>query len=522
MTEEHCISLKEKEISTFKPVEESIEQLTKQVAKGGIIAFGGNVIGKVFGLALNIMLGRMLGAGGYGLYALGMSVMGIVQSVASLGLSSGVVRFSAMYHGEGDKARIKGTILAALGISIISSIVVSLILFVCANMIASRLFDKPQLTWILKIFALAIPFAVITGIAGAFAQSFRRIEYQIIVGSIFRPFVNLILVSLFFYLGFRLAGVVYGVLISVVLSSGLSFFYLLKIFPEIHFRLQPIIQIRKLLRYSLPMFLASFGYIALTQTDRIMLGGLTHARDVGIYNAAAVIALQIPFILSAFNIMFSPIISNSYNKGKMSQLNELCKIITKWTFSLSLPIWLVVLFFSKEILMAVYGSEFQNGWLALVILASAQMINAGTGPIGNVLNMTGKQDVALGLTMAVFVLNVGLNFWFIDLYGFTGAALASLISITLVFLITIVVVKKLLNIFMYDMRFLKPLWAGAAAFSFGLLLKMLDRKFVMAEKFWLFELLGVVLFYFILLYCQGLEVEDRLIMKTITLRIRQP
>ena len=204
---------------------EYLEKLTKQVAKGGGIAFIGSSIGRVAGFGLHILLGRVLGPGAYGLYALATSVTGIVGSMAPLGLTQGIVRYCAMYRGEGDKARVKGTILSALGISLVNSVLIAFLLFVFAGVISERLFDKPDLTNVLRVLALALPFGVLTGMTAAFAQSFKRIGYQQGI-NLFRSLANLGLVSLAFLLGFRLVGAIYGFLISGVLSAGLGFYFL--------------------------------------------------------------------------------------------------------------------------------------------------------------------------------------------------------------------------------------------------------------------------------------------------------
>jgi hypothetical protein len=46
---------------------DSIEHLTKQIAKGGGIAFIGSVIGNIAGFGLHILLGRVLGSSAWDL-----------------------------------------------------------------------------------------------------------------------------------------------------------------------------------------------------------------------------------------------------------------------------------------------------------------------------------------------------------------------------------------------------------------------------------------------------------------------
>ncbi len=517
LVEEHYIPLKEKEISVTKPAEESIEQLTKQVAKGGIIAFGGNIIGKVFGFALNIMLGRVLGPGGFGLYALGMSVMGIAQSVSSLGLSTGVVRFCAMDRGEGEKAAVKGTILVALGISTISSIVVSAILFVFAGVIAQRLFNESELTLALKIFAIAIPFYVLMGITTSFALSFRRVAYQQQVQNFFRPLINLLLVGVAFLLGFRLSGAVYGFLFSGVLSACLGFYLLWKLFPEILSDIKPTYKTRRLLLFSLQVFLSGFSYLLLNYTDRLMLGYFGKASDVGIYAAAGNMAMLLTIILSALLPIASPITADLYNKGNLKAMSSMFRTVTRWAFTMTLPIFLIF-FFSSQGIMSIYGPGFGSGAVVLMILSVGQLVNVGTGPVGMLLEMTGKQRITLSMGLILVVVNIILNLWLIPLFGATGAALATAISVTAIFAILLFLVYRMYRIRVYDRYFIRPIVAGTIA-------TIISAMFGKITNFTLFggvniiEVISIIVLYYIILFALGISKDDKLLLFAIKNKI---
>ena len=61
--------------------EETLEQLTRKVAKGGIIVFTGSIFGRGIEFVLHMLLARVLGASSYGLYALGYSVVMIKKGL---------------------------------------------------------------------------------------------------------------------------------------------------------------------------------------------------------------------------------------------------------------------------------------------------------------------------------------------------------------------------------------------------------------------------------------------------------
>ena len=311
------------------PRTEPSDQLIKKAAKGGGIAFVGNVIDKGLRFPLEILLARVLGAGGYGSYSLGYGLTMIGSKISMMGLSSGIVRFAALYKGVGDIKRVKGTLSSAFIISILSSIAVGGLMFLFARPL-SELFNIPELVTVLRIFALAFPFYVVTIMAGNAARAFQAISYEVVVTNICRPLAN---VAIVFLLGFRLFGAVYGFLISSAISALFGLYLLKRIFPDIVSELKPSYEFWKLLRFSLPVLFIGFSFVLLNQTDRIMLGYFKASKDLGIYSAAAIISQQAGLITYSFSCIFCPIISDLYNRNEFKQLEKLYKVDSLTKFS---------------------------------------------------------------------------------------------------------------------------------------------------------------------------------------------
>ena len=495
---------------------DQLEQFTTQVARGGAIALVGGVIGKIANLGLNVLLTRGLGAHVYGLYALGLSVTGIASSVSSLGLGQGIIRYGAIYHGQGDKARIKSMILSVLTISLVSSILASFLLFTFAGVISRDLFNKPDLTNVLRVFALALPFHVLTGMTMAFAQSLKRIEYQQGI-NLFHFLTNLALVGAAFLLGFRLAGAMCGVLVSALFSAGLGSYSLWRIFPEIGFVSRATYQCTRLLRFSLPMLLIGFSHIALTYTDRIMLGYFEQSSDVAVYNAAATVAQILTIFLSAITVILSPMISDLHSRGHHKDLTELYKVTVKWAINSTMPFLLILAIFSKPILY-VFGIEFVSGHFALRILAFSQFFNSATGPAGRFLQMSGKQNIDLMNGIALIFANIVLNMVLIPPFGVAGAALATCVSIVLIHTLRLIEICRFYRAFPYDKRLLKTIMPTGVAMLIGTVCAK------STSSHWISFLVGPILV--LISYCaihllQGFDQDDMVILNALKTRTRR-
>jgi len=471
----------------------------------------------VCNVLFQILLARALGASVYGLYALGYSVLGMAGQLSMLGLQNAAVRFGAIYQGKRDKSRVKGVFLSILFISTGSAVLVATLLLFFSNFIANDIFDEPKLTMVLRGFAFALPFYVLTSISASSARGLKCIKYSTGVPNVFHPISNLLIVGIALLLGFQLMGAVYGFVISSVLAAGLGIYLLWRIFPELTSQLTPNYELRKILGYSLTLFLARFSYIILGQTDRIMLGYFSVSKDVGIYNVAAVGAAQLPIFLTSLNALFSPLIADLHSRGQMQQIERLFKIVAKWAFSLSLPAFMVIILFPKGIMM-IFGRDFIAGWLVLVTLGVSQLVRVSVGSVQAILIMTGQQKLELVNSVSLVIVNIFLNILLIQRYGILGAAIATGISMVLISLARLIEVYILFKIHPYESSFWKPIVAGLIG---GGLLLGLSSIIPFEDWAWIGGTAIFLALYLGALRLFGFDREDMVVLQAVKRRLLQ-
>lgn len=497
--------------------EASLERLIRQVAKGGVTSLAGRTFRRVVNVLFQILLTRVLSVSAYGLYALGYSVLGMVHRVSMLGLQNAAVRFGAMYHGKGDKSRLKGTFLAVLFISTCSAIIVAILLFFLSDFTAHYLFNKPQFAAVLKVFAFALPFYVLMAVSAALARGLKNIKCSTGISDVFQPVSNLFIVGIAFLLGFRLVGAVYGFVISSAFAAGLGGYLLWRIFLPLISDIEPRYEWRKILNYSLTVFLVGFSYMLLSNIDRIMLGYLATSGNVGVYNAAALLAAQLPIFLLSLNAIFSPVIAELYSQDRMHQLESLLKTVAKWTFTLTLPMFIVMLLFPKEI-MSVFGERFVNAWLVLIVLATGQLLHAGLGSMEFVLTMTGRQKTELFNGIALVALNILLNIFLIPKHGILGAAIATGVSIVLLNLVRLVEVYLFFKMHPYKSSSWKPIVAG---FIGGGLWLGLSSVIPFRGWAWIGGAVIFLALYLGVLWLLGFDEEDKIVLQALKKRLLQ-
>jgi O-antigen/teichoic acid export membrane protein len=435
-----------------------------RLAAGASITLVGKVTGQALQFSSQVVLARLLGAEAFGLYAIGSTILRMVGMLAPLGLDNGAIRFGARYWRE-DDASLGSVLLRSLGLALISGLLLSSgIFFFAASWLANQVFQKPDLAWVIRGFALALPFLTGLRVASATTLISQRAKFAVYAEEITPAGVNLILVLLFLLLGWQL----FGAVAAIVCSSGIAFLlalsYVRRLFPYTFSAWRKSgVSTRELLTFSLPTALTRLFSVFIIRMDRLFVGHFYPAAAVGVYQAATQSSVVFAFILAALNTIFSPMIASLYQEGEMKRLEELFRVSTKWGIYFSIPVFLVICFAPYETMTVVFGSEYSVGALPLVILTVGTLVNVGTGPVGRMLVMTGHQKRWLIISSVVVMMNVALSLLLIPRLGLMGAALASASATSGLYLTGLFTVRRLLGLWPYDRRYLKGLWATILA-----------------------------------------------------------
>jgi O-antigen/teichoic acid export membrane protein len=426
------------------------DDITK-VVKGTGVSLIGSATGRGLLFVTQIAIVRLFGSEVFGLYVLGLALVKMVETVSRFGLDAGSMKFVSVYH-RTDPGSAKGTLLSALSISFLSGVAASALLYLSADSIADAMFHQAELRSVIRTFAFSIPFVSSSQVAANATLGFHTTKYAVAIREIFQPAANLLLVFLFSSTRFELVGVVYAFALSYLFTFLLSLYLLGRIYRRRAATSAPaVFHVGRLVRYSVPLIFVSLLYYLLSWTDILMLGHFVDAPDVSIYRAASLVPFVLSLVLTASNSIYAPIVADLHHRGERERMGRILKTTTRWVFSITLPLLIIILFSSRAILNAFFGSEFaQKGGLILIILAGAHFINCATGGVALTLQMTGRQKVALFNSAMLVASNIVLNYLLIPRYGGIGAALATASSISMINAVAVLEVYFLYRIHPYD------------------------------------------------------------------------
>ena len=447
-----------------------------RVARGAGISTAGQGVGRVLGYITQVMIARLFGPAAFGFYSLGIAAVNGAQILSRFGMENGVVRYVAHHRAREDEARVRGTIIQAIGVTLVLSLVLSAVMFFGAGFAAGWYYNKPFMETVLRAFAITLPFFTFMMMVLWATQGFQTVTYASYVQQMIRPALFLVLVPSFYLLGAGIVGSIAAYGVSMLLGSLIAVYYLRKLFPPLFDNKVPArFETKELFAVSVPMSVTAGAQYLNTWSAVWVMGAFAAAGPVGIFTAAARTATLSTIVRFAFSGIFSPIISSFYARGELEDLGRLYKDVSRWIFTGALAIFLPIVLLSEEIL-AIFGKDFTAGWTALIIVAAAQLYSSSVGPTPRMLAMTDNQNVAMVATAAAAITGVVVSFALVPGFEILGAALGMAAAIVTENTATLLAVRRRLGFWPYNWAWLKPLAAGllsaGMAYLVGLVLPL--------------------------------------------------
>lgn len=391
-----------------------------------------------------LLITRKFGSVVFGRYTLAVTFSQFIVLIFTLGFPNGIIRLLTDSNHYDIKPK-SNFIYKVFWITLILSILISIILYINSDFIALYLFKDESLIEYIKIisfFILPLMFHEILLNIFRGKKDFKKYNLFLFV---LPPLLFLIIYFLFFNHNLNET--------SVILSFSLSIFtvFILEIIfsSKLKSSIQNNYPTKQLLKLSLPMMLSGTILFLLSWTDIFMLGIMVSLKDVGIYSAAFKIASIGLIIILVFNVVIGPKIAELYNNNYMSKLKTTINKTTQLITFLTIPIFSIIIIFRKEILRF-FGDDFILGESVLIILSTGVLINAISGNVDQILNMTNHQKTMKNITLFCLVENIILNYLLIPVYGINGAAWSSLITTASLNFISIYFIKKKLGFFTFN------------------------------------------------------------------------
>jgi O-antigen/teichoic acid export membrane protein len=373
-----------------------------------------------------------LGVEGYGLFVLLTGLFGYF-GLLDFGFSDGVIKYVAHYLELGDYDSATRSINVALFVQMIAGSVGVLVLCVFNHQIIRLLHVSPELFNVVSIslYATAVGFfaEMLVNTYNAALKGLQRFDVLAKTTTGFSLLTTVIVISILF------AG---GNLLSVIIATALLTFANLGVVLVLVHRLVPGYRLSLILYREDFHALFGFGaYVFISRLASTLNSYFLQVVVAVILGPAAVAYLAVPMRLTSaleagFNSLVGvifPRISALRAQGNTRSLIDIYSKASKYTVALSIPVFLFVILFSKQILAVWLGAEFSGrAWPVLSVLSCASLLAVWTMVPANTIYGTGDTKVAATFGAIVAGLNLLFSILLTLRYGTVGTGAAVLIT----------------------------------------------------------------------------------------------
>ncbi|AGN00939.1 polysaccharide biosynthesis protein [Salinarchaeum sp. Harcht-Bsk1] len=410
------------------------DQAVRDVVKGAGVVYGGLVAQMALAFLAQRFAAVHLSISGFGGLTTGTALLNLGGIVAGLGLSSGLTRY--LPRVEEEEKRPIVTYLFALTIPIGVGLAAVTVLY--ADFIAAEMFGDAGVAVSIQVFGAAIPFAAIMNLAIGGIRGQKISRFRVYVRNLLHPASRFALIIVAVFVGADQAGFAFAYAIPFVVGAAIASVLFERTLPEASDWDGGRERLSEIIRYSLPFTVSGLASFVYRSIDIFLLLYFVGSTAVGIYGVAYAMAQMMGMFSTAFNYLGTPVSSELESENRLDEAITVQRGVARWLAIASTTALIPMVLFADDLIRIIYRSGYSEGGLALAILAVGFALKNVLLTHGPLLEALGLSKLSAVNTTSAALVNFGLNLWLIPRYSFTGAAIATTISLFVLGLLPVI------------------------------------------------------------------------------------
>ena len=399
--------------------DKSNDSLPYRTARGTLYLLTATIITNASASVFLIFIARFLpSVSELGLISGLQILINMAVILAGLGLSGAATRFMSYYLGRDrqDIAKLVGMVIFRIGL--MSSLVVSFLLYLAAPYIAITLFHDTDYIDLIELGSIDVFLLSMISFSVSILyslQEFKKISFALVSGALLKVSVAFALLTFGMSIDGIVVGYIVGDLVSVTILG-----YILK--PQIFGNLNH--NIRPLFTYSLPLFGGSILTFLSTNIDYYLVLVLSNLSTAGIYSPALLLAAVLFLVLTTLEQTLLPYFSRLYGKYGIGSLKNISIFASRYMFLIFFPFGFAMLASSPIIITGILGERYSEAIYPSIIIIVAITITSIGIIFNNILKSAGHTNIFLISTSLAVLIQVSISIITIPSIGAVGAALA--------------------------------------------------------------------------------------------------
>lgn len=281
-------------------------KVAQDSTKGTVILLVGNVLYTGIATIGTIIVARLLGPDGYGLYTLALVIPTAFYWLVGFGVYSACTRYVAFFISAGDLDRAKSITRSATAFLLLCGVGLSVANYVVGGYLVQTLMHRPQLVSYDQVLSLFILGQTMSQCAASVFIGWSSMKTQSVFNVLQAGFKLVVSVGLILA-GFGVLGAVLGHTLSYLIQGAVAvlvlYFAHMRLGAQQQSRFRE--DVRLMIGYAFPIYLGSLTSGFAGQYVTVVLASIASNAVVGYYGAALNVTVAITVITAALaNVMF--------------------------------------------------------------------------------------------------------------------------------------------------------------------------------------------------------------------------
>lgn len=403
---------------------------TERLVRSGMLGLVGSVASALAAFAITVVVGNTLGARGTGLFFQALGIFTIASQVLRLGTNSSIVRSISEQHAFERRGEAwRSVLIAVIPVAGISTIV-ALAMWWLAAPLATWLASpgtSDELEPYLRFMAPFIAAGAVLAVLQVASRMLNGILTYTIAHAVAFPLM-------------RLAAVIGAVwLVGSAFESFAAWLSMIPLWLLVTLGLlaRPVLRdwrmrataveplrdaSRRFWAFSSARAVGGSLEIILEWSDVLIVAAISSPAEAGVYAVVTRTVRAGQVVDRAMQLGVSPTISRLLAKGDVAATRTLHTKVTRAMILCSWPFYLTLAIMGPAVLR-LFGPEFEQGAVPLLILALTMMVWSTGGMLQSILLQGGRSTWQMYNKALVLAMSISLNLLLVPVLGIVGAAI---------------------------------------------------------------------------------------------------
>lgn len=423
-----------------------IEEVAKSYARGSTYIFAGRTISFLISFVGVAIIARLLAreygsSEPFGWLQVLLFLPQLTLLLGDLGMSYGLTNKCAKLFVNKDYEGIAEYFWSWTFFYFLLNLVYASIALFLGGWLLTYLYSKPEVTPFVYLVAIGMICNYLMGIGQAIAIILDK-AWVLSLSLIMYSLTQALFAPLALILGFKFYGLAFVYFIAT--PSAASIPGLLLLFRRLPLRKPSLEKVKEMVKFGFPVAASFYTTIPGARAYEILISRFATSAQLGYYSVAQRLSPIVDNLLYSIGTLM---LVNYSKLNKNQELSIAVNFTIKIVSFFIAPIAIFAALFSKQLIIALFGPYYVEGWFYLTLLAIAWLnVCLGGYAIGNAMIAQGYNKDFFRFVTISSIVGLILNLILIPLFSITGALISSIIYGYPSYILSLKFLKEKMNI----------------------------------------------------------------------------